>query len=354
MISKKWLLPILLPIQILFIKWISGQTEWIETKYSLGIYPKISAFLRYLLGWIPFSVGDVLISLLLINVIVFIVKKVIKRKVSFVEVIRKVLSITSVVYFLFHFCWGLNYYRKPLHQVLQLDKSYTTEQLEKVCYFLAEESNKLHLKLENRDSIAVNVPYNRKEIFEKTSDAYNELKVIFPKLEYHPRSVKPTLYSKIQLYLGFSGYINPITNEAQVNRYLLPYKLPTTSCHEEAHQLGFAKENEANFIGALACMNSNDPYFKYSGYTFALRFCISELYRRDYEKYDCVRLKIRKGIYKNYQETRDFWKPYENPFEPLMKVFYGNFLKANNQPQGIKSYSYVVALFVNYFNMNSF
>jgi len=40
---------------------------------------------------------------------------------------------------------------------------------------------------------------------------------------------------------------------------------------------------------------------------------------------------------------------YQNPLEPLFKKGFDTFLKANNQAKGIESYSYAVALFVNYF-----
>ncbi len=348
--KKKWILPILLPIQLLLIQQANHFNQWIETYYSQGLYLKISSFLRILLGWIPFSVGDIIITLLIIRLLTFIIKKVSKKKINPIETIRKTLSIASLIYLFFHLLWGLNYYRQPLHVVLGINNKYTTEKLERVTLQLVKKSNEIHRKIVSNDTLIVNVPYDTPTIFKKTSNAYTGLSKLFPDLEYRNRSIKTTLFSKLQLYLGFSGYLNPFTNEAQVNSYILPYKMPTTSCHEEAHQLGFAKENEANFIGVMACMNSNDFYFQYSGTTFALRHCLHELYRKDYEKYSCILEKVNSGILKNYKETSKFWKAYDNPFEPYMKRFYGGFLKVNNQSQGIKSYSYVVALIVNYFD----
>ena len=55
----------------------------------------------------------------------------------------------------------------------------------------------------------------------------------------------------------------------------------------------------------------------------------------------------------NYQEVQNFWKSYENPIEPVFEKTFDNFLKANNQSDGMKSYSYVVALLVNYFENQS-
>jgi len=346
---KKWALPVLLPIQILLIQWASKNTAWVEANYSQGIYPKIGSTLRSVFGIFPFSIGDILYLLVIINILAFIFKKIRKRKVTFIEVVRKTLVFSSIVYFIFHAFWGVNYYWKPLHNVLNIKNDYNTEQLEQVTLKLLKKSNELHQKIEGNDSLAIKVPYTTEQIFEYTSAAYTELQKIFPTLNYTPRSIKKSMLSVPLTYMGFSGYLNPFTNEAQVNRLIVPYKMPTTSCHEEAHQLGFAKENEANFIGVMACMNSNDPYFNYSGYTFALRYCLHELYLRDYQKFICIKEKMRPGILKNYDESRIFWSKYDNPLEPLFKLFYGQFLKVNNQSKGIKSYNYVVALFVNYF-----
>jgi hypothetical protein len=153
--------------------------------------------------------------------------------------------------------------------------------------------------------------------------------------------------------MGFSGYLNPFTNEAQVDGLLPTYKFPTTTCHEIAHQIGYAAENEANFIGCLAAINNDDLYFKYSGYTFALRYCIYELHRRKPDLYYELLPRINKGILANYMEVEQFWKSYENPVEPVFKTTFDNFLKANNQANGMKSYNYVVALLVNYFKTNA-
>jgi hypothetical protein len=124
--------------------------------------------------------------------------------------------------------------------------------------------------------------------------------------------------------------------------------LAITIAHEQAHQLGYAAENEANFIGFLACIHNKDLYYKYTGYSFALRYCLQELSRRDIDYYKNIVSSINPGILINFQETTKFWKSYNNPLEPVIKDVYNNFLKANNQEKGIESYGYVVAMIVNY------
>lgn len=348
MISKKWITPALLPIQIILVGWASKNTEWIEAHYSQSFYPKIARFLRGVFGTFDVSIGDILYLLLLINILAFLFKKVRKRRVTWQEFFRKTLKLCSIAYFLFHILWGLNYYRKPLHEILGIENEYAIKDLEKLTYNLINTSNELHKNLQSNDSLAVVIPYTTVEILNKTTEAYSNLKSVFPSLDYTPKSIKPSLISKPLSYMGFGGYINPFTNEAQVNSYIVPYKMPVTSCHEEAHQLGFAKENEANFIGAMACMNSNDLYFKYAGYTFALRYCLHELHLKDEQKGMCALEKVRPGILANYQQITDFWEAHENPLEPLFKHFYNEFLKVNNQEDGLRSYNYIVSLLVNY------
>lgn len=199
----------------------------------------------------------------------------------------------------------------------------------------------------------VEIPYSKPEILEISVTGFAHLETIFPQLEYEQESLKPSLFSLPLTYMGFNGYLNPLTNEAQVNTLIVPYKLPTTTSHEIGHQLGFAAENEANFIACLATMNHPDIYFRYSGFTFALNYCLTELYLRDPETAEKLMKEINYGIILNYREVQEFWREHKNPLEPVFMYAYSNYLIANNQEGGMKSYSYVVALLVNYFEENT-
>jgi hypothetical protein len=96
--------------------------------------------------------------------------------------------------------------------------------------------------------------------------AYDSLGGRDRRFVYRNPSVKPSLFSWPGVFLGFAGYYNPFSSEAQVNTRNPLFTQPYTTCHEIAHQLGYAKENEANFVGFLAARNSPDPTFRYSVY----------------------------------------------------------------------------------------
>jgi len=346
--NKKTLLAVLFPLQILLIKFLANYPDFIENYYSNGLYPIISKALRYILGWVPFSVGDLLYATLSL----FIIRWIIKNRQLFYkkpkQAFTTILAFLSVIYFTFHLLWGMNYYRNPLHKTLGLKKEYTIEQLVSVTKKLINEANTIHLKIAPNDTTKAVIPYSKTQIFNKTIDGYSVLQKQYPNLSSKPKSIKKSLWSIPVTYTGYSGYLNPFTNEAQVN-YLIPkYHSPLVSCHEEAHQIGYAAENETNFIGYLACKKNPDIYFNYAGASFAVRYCLNELYRRDENKYDHLVQKLNIGIRKDFQESQNFWSSYQNPIEVIFKYSYDLFLKSNNQQKGIKSYSYVVALLVNY------
>jgi hypothetical protein len=258
------------------------------------------------------------------------------------------IAFVSKVYILFHLLWGFNYYREPIHKQLQIEDDYTTFQLIDFTEKLIVKTNQLHLKLKENDSLPVNFDFNHDKITDLVFNGIDEVNEPKLNLTYGRRNLKVSVFSYPLTYGGFGGYVNPFTLEAQYNNNIPSFKWPTTLTHEVAHQMGFAKENEANFIACLVGMNHKDESFRYATNGFALKQCLNEIYRRDpalfFELKQCVNF----GVIENYMELKEFWKGYNNPIEPILKVVYGSYLNVNNQPQGMKSYSYVVALLVNY------
>jgi len=347
--NKKALIALSLIPQIILIKVLVFFPDFVESYYSNGLYIFISKLLRYTFGWIPFSFGDVFYTIAALMALRWLFKNRKRIRKDTKNVLVDVFATVSILYFAFHLFWAFNYYRLPVHKALHIENTYTTEQLLKVTKSLIAISNSKHISITKNDSLKVVMPYTKKEMINLTKNGYTNLSKKYPHLNPTPKSIKTSIYSLPLTYMGFSGYLNPFTNEAQVDGLIPLYKFPTTIAHEQAHQIGYAAENETNFIGCLATIHNEDNYFKYSGYIFALRHCLNEVYRRNETIYKTLIEDINPGILANYQESYDFWMTYQNPLEPIFKYIYGNFLKANSQEKGIESYSYAVALFVNYF-----
>ena len=247
------ILSAILIFQWAFYQLIAQYPSFIETYYSNGIYPIISNLLHLALGWIPFSVGDLLYILLVVIVLTNLLKSIKNKKLSLMKTIFKTLGILSVVYFVFNIGWGLNYYRIPLNERLGFENTeYSKEELIDFTKQLITKLNTVQYSITLNDSIPVKNPMNRAEIQENAFKSYQVLGAINNKFTIKNKSVKKSILSTPLTYAGFAGYLNPFTNEAQVNKLIPKNNYASTTCHEISHQIGIASENEANFVGFLA------------------------------------------------------------------------------------------------------
>jgi len=343
------ILTLLLVLQILLVKLVSHFPNQIEQYYSNGLYPFISNLFRITFGWIPFSIGDIFYFLIGLVLIISIYKFIKNKGKNVNQQLFKLGAYFSLFYFLFHILWGMNYHRNSLFQTLDIEqKEYTIEELTNLTNNLLSKIKQTHLELVTHDTLKVKIPYSKKEIMAKTKFGYEALAKEYPQYTYKKVSLKKSLFSLPLTYMGFSGYLNPISGEAHVD-YLVPkVSLPMISSHEVAHQLGIASESEANFIGFLAATKNNDKNFNYSGYLTALRYSVSAIHFRDSLASKEIIEKIPLGILKNIKESQDFWEAYQNKAEPFFKLFYDNYLKANQQNDGMQGYSKMVNLLVAY------
>ena len=322
--------------------------EVVERYYSNGLYLYLSKISRIVLGWIPFSVGDLFYTILFF----FIFRWIYKNRIGFFKNWKAngltVLSFISILYFLFHFLWGINYYRIPLHEKIGIEKEYTKAQLVALTEKLIAKTNQLQFQIEKDSTKKVVFNYSEQEMYEMSPNGYDLFSNQLTEIEYKNESIKSSLYSLPLSYMGFGGYLNPFTNEAQVNSLKPKYTSPLTICHEMAHQTGIASESDCNFIGFMAASSNNDLYFQYSAYAFALNYCLYNLEVMQEGSSKSYRKFINKGVLENFNENNTFWKQYHSWIDTFFEYFYDKFLKFNQQKDGMESYSKFVGLLINY------
>ncbi|AWH86667.1 DUF3810 domain-containing protein [Flavobacterium album] len=347
--KKKKILAILLVVQIIIVNLLGLFPEFTEKYYSNGLFPFLSKASRVLFGWIGFSIGDILYLIAIVLCIRWLLKR---RKTWRREYKYNLLTMAaafSVFYFLFNFLWAVNYRRVPLHEKMGMDKDYTLTELVAFTKKLIVKTNAMHAKIEKIDSLKVVSPYSVDDIYMKSINGYSNLGKQYSYFAFEHESIKSSLLSTPLSYMGFGGYLNPFTNEAQVNCNLPLYNLPTTACHEMSHQIGYASESEANFIGYMASIYNNDLYFKYSGYSFALKYCMNNIAKKDEKLAKSLAPLIHKGILANFKESEKFNAEYDSFIEDIFEYIYDNYLKLNDQKDGMKTYSKFVGLLVNYY-----
>lgn len=334
---------------MLFLKIITFFPEVVARYYSNGLYVCISHFLRNLIGSTSFSIGDILYTFLIIYIIykAFTTRK--SWRLNWKNNVLSILSGVSLFYFAFHLLWAMNYYRGPLFEKMNVQQAYTENDLQLFTTKLIAKTNAIQIQLTKNDTLKIDFPYTQNQVFKMNLYGYSKLATLYPFFEYSDLSVKKSLFSLPLSYMGFGGYLNPFTNEAQAN-YLVPmYTFPALTCHEMAHQMGYASESECNFIGFLASIKNKNLYFQYSGYSMALRYCLAILKIRNPEIFKQLIPTIHSGILKNFDESDSFWKQYETPIETGFKIFYDTYLKLNRQKEGLESYSKFVNFVVNYY-----
>lgn len=347
--KRKFILPILLVVQIVVVKILSFFPEFVERFYSNGIYIGISRFARMTFGSIPFSIGDCIYFIVIFFILKWFWQKRKSWKFEWKSNVLRILSFLSIVYFLFNGLWAMNYHRERLFEKMEIQKEYTDADLLVFTKKLIAKTNTIHNQIEKNERLKIAFPYTQEQVFTMNRQGYQTLSAEYPFLKYENPSVKKSLISLPLTYMGFSGYLNPFTNEAQVNDLGPMYNFPMTTNHEMAHQLGYASESEANFIGFLASIKNENVYFQYSGYSVALRYCLRNWKIRDKKVLKELVKTIRPGILANYKESQQFWDHYETFIETGFKIFYDNFLKFNQQKDGLESYSKFVNLMVNYY-----
>jgi len=217
--------------------------------------------------------------------------------------------------------------------------------LDTLTHTLADRLNMYAAQLDTNGRKALN---NNKVLFQQAVAVYGTTARIYPFLQYQVPSIKPSLYSSIGHLFGFTGYYNPFTGEAQVKTNVPSFLKPFIVAHEMAHQLGYAKENEANFVGYLACRSSADIQFQYSVYFELFWYAANDLYRKDSAKAKYYKSILHPQVLRDYQALRQYLLQTDNFIEPYISKVYDEYLKWNSQPKGKRTYNEVIAFLIAY------
>lgn len=326
--SWKW--AILIGLALL-VRLVSLFPAYVEAYYSSGLYPLTSALQRALTGWLPFSLGDVLYLLFGVWLLrwIFLFFKG-EEKGGRWKMVSSFIQVVLCIYILFNVLWGLNYNRlSPARQFgLAVADSLGPTDLRDISAILMERTNQYRPARIISESEARNLA---KPLFQGGG---------FPKVR--PSSIKASLFGKLGNYIGYSGYYNPFSGEAQVNTAIPDFLIPFVACHEIAHQAGYAKENEANFVGFLAARRSADSSMRYSAYFSMFLYANGQLRRLDSAAARQNMEQLLPAVRKDVQAYREYLTSYDNPLGDAVDAFYNQFLRMNQQPAGMATYSRVV------------
>ncbi|MGO1788155.1 MAG: DUF3810 domain-containing protein [Sphingobacterium sp.] len=334
----------LIGIIMLLLLWtVQNVPTWVEFFYSRGFYPGYSYLPKILFGWVPFSVGDLfyaVLFLLVLGIPVRIVIALIRRQWRKArQHLWNGLILILGLYLFFHAAWALNYYRVPLKD--QLGLSTDTVLLDDHLLVLEQ-----HIEQANRLREQIDwTGYSRQRATEQVerlmrSDSYSGL------LSQTQVRVKAPILGPWVSYFGVAGYFNPFTGEAHVNMDMPLASLPFTLAHEIAHQMGLGLEDECNFMAFIRLQDHRDARLAYSAYFQSVNYLLRSLYLIDVNRFEAYRDRLSTKVQRDMRTEQMYWQQYTGWINDGASLFYNQYLKHNNQLEGMARYGMVSRLII--------
>ncbi len=367
-------LPVVLTIIICaLINFAASKSAAFSDFYVSNIFPIVTLPLSFINSYFPFSVGEWVIVALCIYValaVVFLIvygivcavnklsgkKSALIKKglghvgVFFARVTPVLLAIACVIMTLN--CFILYHCSKV--PVYSQNQEYTLQQLSELRDFVVTRCNELSMVVP-RDEKG-NVLYEG----DMTATAISAIKALsseYQRLSGFYTTPKNLYFSEFMCQQYMQGYYFPFSMEANINSKMSIMHKPFTMCHELAHTHGYIYEDEANLLGFLACVKSDDVEFVYSAYLGVLNYINNDFYnavsKEEYGKHVKISEQVK---YDNEFVTKEQWEEVEKnavlKTETVKKAadtFIDTNLKVNGVAEGKVNYTRVVGLILDYY-----
>ena len=309
------------------------------SKKWIGLLSLISSVLKI-------AIWDIGLILLIVLFIVMTIRTI-KEKKPFMQWLSAVVLTVSLLMAVAVNGWMLNHYAPSLASELSLKiEKYDVNQLYEACGYYLQKAGEYAVLIE-RDENGDAVKPDFYETAEKAGRSYAALADKYPVFSGSVKPVKKLSVIGVYLmYNGIDGMFMPLTGEAGVPGKVPAVPLGFVMCHEAAHRLGIASEQEANFAAFIACVSNDDDYFRYSGYYEAFAYTFNSLYKADSEKAaklyeDHADDKGVQLLRQDRRYNRDYYRKYDSPLQDISDEINDRYLKTFSQESGIQSYGEV-------------
>lgn len=327
--------------------------DWTEQVYSQTAYPVLSSIVGFLPSLVRFSLTEwliVLFALFCLGYVAYYVRKIVVsgdgRGIVLYRAVVGAVAVFSLLYFAFAALCGLNYYRHTFasYTGYSVEQSSVAE-LEQLCTSLADDLGQVRAQLGEETDLTASTPEDFESYAQRSVQVIEALAEQYSVLERPFYSEpKPVVLSGLMSDAGIGGMFFPFTMESNINDDIPFFTLSSTMAHELAHQCGFMREDEANFIAYLACEQSDDPLMRYSGLYLAFTYSISALRGADSAAASNVLANLSPAVRHDREENSRFWDQHEGFITEVSQTANDTYLKANSQTDGISSYGRMVDL----------
>lgn len=360
--AARWLVRFVAPVVLLCVAYglqtiARAHPQAVEHYYSRALYPRIGRALSFTNKYVGFSVGEVLLFVALAGLLLLFMlqaRRLYLRRVRLGGLMLAgfscLLWLAGGMSLLFLLVWGLNFQRPSLAENTGLARvAASEEQLLLISGALIAGINRSYAEASAGASVGIAAPLDRAELHAIIEEAYRReplLQGIGGAGGYGPP--KPVYFSGLMSRLGIAGRYFPFTGEPEYNAAQPTFDLPHAIAHEMAHQRGFAREDEANFIAFLVCVNSSHPFVRYSGYLNALNAAdalaaSSPTHARE------IFAALAAGPRADLRARAAFWAQYRGRIREVSHQVNDSYLRANDVAAGVGNYNEDVALIISYY-----
>jgi hypothetical protein len=254
-----------------------------------------------------------------------------------------------VMFAMFLLTWGFNYQRTPIIDTLGLEnRPARSDELQVMALDIVNGINGNYPKArEGQDLNSITqLPYSHETLNQRVENAFRRVQFLKEMSAGGLGIAKPLYFSHLASLLGFSGVYLPYTAEATFNHEVPAIELPFTIANQKAHQLGYAREDEANFIAYVVCTNAEDAFIRYSGYLHGVTV-LGYIERGAVGRY---REKLDAGPTADLEDSGRFWENTRSSSLHGLAMWGLNiFLRLNGVRRGVSSYDEDIPLIVGYY-----
>lgn len=355
---RRWIL-CLLPLALAaLLYWLLPYfPAFTEKVFTRGVFRLVGFPLEWLVSVLPFSLTELMVvaavpSLLtLLGIWLWRMFRHPNKKRTLERGCRFLAWCVSIAALLFMVMDGAHFSRVPLGKLMELpNREYTAQELYTLCVDLADRASAAREGLSEDEKGCMSLSQPMTATLQQSKIGYTALRERYPFLVTGVWRVKGVALSYWWSYTGYTGLYCPWLGEANVNTDIPASDIGHTAAHELAHTMGFAKENECNFLGYLACVESGVPEYVYSGYLDAYIYCANALYAHNQAMWQEVYSHCSPGMRRDLSQRNAYLKHFAGPVKESAQKVNDTFIKVNGVDSGRLSYNQMVALMLRYYD----
>ena len=322
----------------------------VERLFARGLYPHLGARLGGVSAAVPFSLAEFGLAgglvLLVLRLRGFLRQGRLRSWGAALGGLAGDCTLAlGAGFLLFLLSWGLNYQREPFARSAGLGvRPPRPGELGALSLVLVERANMLRAGVVEDERGMMRGAGGAPSVLVRAEAGLRAAAARYPFLQGPGARPKPVLLSEPLSYLGITGMYIPFTGEPNVNTAVPDVDLPFTTSHELAHQRGFAREDEANFVAYLACRLHPDADFNYAGALAASSYVQSALAATDRAAASRVGTARSPAVRRDLDGLRAWAERHQGWMMRLSERVNDAYLKGRGQAEGILSYGRMVDL----------